>query len=144
MASPNTQLREAIVSYAEKYIGTFYSWGGNDPSGFDCSGLVCEAMQAFGVIGRKEDLTAAALYDRAQPSKMWQPADLVFFKDKNGKVYHVELLAYIVGTKFFTIGASGGTSKTITKDDAVRDNAFIKVRPVDERGPYEVRYLPML
>ncbi len=139
MPAQNIVLREHLVRYAERYISTHYSWGGDDPSGFDCSGIVVEVLQAFGVIGRKEDLTAAGLYLRSTPSKMYQIGDLAFFKDKNGKVYHVEMLAYVIGTKFFTIGASGGTSKTITKEDAIRDNAFIKVRPLEERGPYEIR-----
>jgi hypothetical protein len=30
----------------------------------------------------------------------------------------------------FTIGSSGGGSKTLTVADAIRDHAFIKVRPI--------------
>ena len=31
---------EKVVAYAKKFLGVKYVWGGESPSGFDCSGLV--------------------------------------------------------------------------------------------------------
>jgi hypothetical protein len=33
-----------------------------------------------------------------------------------------------------SIGASGGGAKTLTERDAIRDNAFVKVRPINGPG----------
>ena len=50
---------------------------------------------------------------------------LVFYA-KNNKVNHVEY----VWKRGLTIGASGGGSTTLTKQDAIRQNAYVKIRPM--------------
>ena len=40
---------ERIVAIASRYLGTPYVWGGEDPSGFDCSGLIQYAYAEVGV-----------------------------------------------------------------------------------------------
>jgi cell wall-associated NlpC family hydrolase len=47
--------RKMAVEYAEKFIGKFYKWGGDDPAGFDYSGLAIEVLKAVGVLPRKGD-----------------------------------------------------------------------------------------
>jgi hypothetical protein len=47
-ASPATRI-EAEIGYASKRIGMPYVWGGAGPMGFDCSGLVLQALYAAGV-----------------------------------------------------------------------------------------------
>jgi hypothetical protein len=39
----------ALVSAARKYLGVPYRWGGNTPSGLDCSGLVQLSFRDIGV-----------------------------------------------------------------------------------------------
>jgi cell wall-associated NlpC family hydrolase len=38
--------RIVALEYAWTFLGTWYSWGGDDPSGIDCSGFTGEVMQA--------------------------------------------------------------------------------------------------
>jgi cell wall-associated NlpC family hydrolase len=122
---------ENAVQVAWKFVGTFYTWGGDDPMvGFDCSGLANELLKVAGIIGRSEPkINAQGLYDRFK-DKVITTAPyagcLAFWTATSGNVIHVEFLI----NDEQTIGASGGGSKTLTKEDAIRDNAFVKVRPL--------------
>jgi len=112
---------------ARSLVGTWYSWGGDDPQGFDCSGMVIECLQTAGLFPRGQDATAAALSSRYQSTITPRPGVLLFWA-KGGSVVHVEMVLTVIGDQVFTVGASGGGSRTKTKEDAVRDNAFVKVR----------------
>ena len=69
----NDQYRELAIWYAEQWIGTPYIWGGDDFSGFDCSGYIVEVLQGIGWISRKEDYTADGLYRKYKENKIIQP-----------------------------------------------------------------------
>jgi D-gamma-glutamyl-meso-diaminopimelic acid endopeptidase CwlS len=124
-------LRDLALKIAFSYLGRWYKWGGDDPSGFDCSGFVVEILQSIGLIGRREDLSASALWDRFIRCKIDEPmaGALVFWKGATGNVCHVE---FCIG-KDHAIGATGGGSETLTEADAIRHNAYIKVRPIKSR-----------
>lgn len=47
--APAPSKGQAIVAAAEAQLGTPYSWGGNQPGGFDCSGLVQYSYAQQGV-----------------------------------------------------------------------------------------------
>lgn len=71
-------LQQAIVNYAEQFLGRPYVWGATGPNAFDCSGLTSYVYRHFGYnIGRTtyqqiDDGTPVALNDL-------QPGDLLFF-----------------------------------------------------------------
>jgi cell wall-associated NlpC family hydrolase len=125
-------IRKIAVDYAMQFVGKFYKWGGDDPSGFDCSGLIIEVLKAVGVLERKGDWRARDLhnkYDSVLPALV-VAGDLVFWRAaRGGPIIHVEMLI----NEKLAIGASGGGSATISTADAIRQNAFIKIRPVDSR-----------
>ena len=130
------EIRIAASKYCERWIGTFYKWGGDDPSGFDCNGVIHEALQAYGVEERGYDCTAHELYVNHKNNPITinpYPGCLVFwFKD--GKAIHVEMITEIIQDMIFTTGASGGGSKTRTQADAIQHNAYIKKNPIGYRG----------
>ena len=132
---PQTK-REMFLAVAWQFHGTFYTWGGDDPSGFDCSGLVIECAKSVGVLPRRGDYRAIDLCTRWSHLTVQRheirPGDVVFF-GRGQVVNHVEICA--LAHPACSIGASGGGSKTKTRDDAIKDNAFIKVRPIWGRGP---------
>lgn len=45
---PEKKEEEALVAEVEKQLGTPYVWGGSQPGGFDCSGLVSWAYKQVG------------------------------------------------------------------------------------------------
>jgi len=123
--------RHFFVGYAMRFLGTWYSWGGNDPmAGFDCSGFVIECLQAVGKFPRGDDTTADGLmrkYD-AVGCKVSEPdvGVILFYLDSLGRAYHVEICL----NDELSIGAKNGGSRCITKADAISMDAFIKVRPI--------------
>jgi murein DD-endopeptidase len=127
-------LRELAVRYAWTWIGTPYKWGGDDFSSFDCSGLIVEVLQGIGILPHGRDYSAHDLYTifKSNIVELGYAGCLAFWFDAAGHAVHVMLMV----DDMFAIGADGGGSRTITTEDAIRQNAFIKIRPLDYRkGP---------
>jgi hypothetical protein len=123
--------RDAGLWYLDRFLGLPYVWGGDDAvAGFDCSGLMVHVLQATGVLPPVGDWSAEMLRKRFLPTGAPIPGCLAFRMNAEGKAVHVEMVAHVLadGT-VLTIGASGGTSKTKTREDAIRDNAFVKMHP---------------
>lgn len=131
----NNMLRCIAHQIAMAYLGKPYIWGGDDPMrGFDCSGFVIEILKSVGKLPRRGDWTADMLYNRLPKieRKDVRNGCLIFWEGNSGKMIHVEFMI----NSTLAIGASGGGSKTKTIEDAIQQNAFIKVRPIDSRpGP---------
>jgi cell wall-associated NlpC family hydrolase len=82
----------AAVGYALAQLGTPYRWGGEEPGGFDCSGLAQAAYQAAGISLPR---VAQDQYDAGPPvgaREPLQPGDLVFFGSDTDHVDHVGIV----------------------------------------------------
>jgi len=113
-------------------LNTPYIWGGDDPmKGFDCSGFVIEILKSLGLVSIYDDLTAAQIYEKFKKYEQDSPDEgsLIFWSNNKGKIVHVE---YAIDSEH-TIGASGGGSKTLTVQDAINQNAYIKVRTIKSK-----------
>lgn len=97
-------LREEFVAYAEQFIGVPYVWGGDSPSGFDCSGLVQFTLRHFGVTlprtSYDQYLAGAPVYRQDL-----QPGDLVFFDTDGPGASHNGI--YVGNGKFINAADSG-------------------------------------
>jgi cell wall-associated NlpC family hydrolase len=121
-----------------------YKWGGDDPmGGFDCSGGIQELLASIG-IDPKGDQTAQALYNHfdLEIDNHWigdsyasiyrSFGHLLFFGKGNDKITHVSMA--INHRSMFEF--AGGGSKTNTIDDAIRHNAYARIRAIDSRKDF--------
>lgn len=86
---------DSIVEYAKTLLGIPYAYGGNTPSGFDCSGFVQYVMANFGITmprSSHEQYSIGVRVDKAQ----LMPGDLVYFKYSSSS-YHLNHVGIYVG-----------------------------------------------
>jgi cell wall-associated NlpC family hydrolase len=76
------------LDVARNMLGVPYRYGGNDPLGFDCSGLV---QYTFNHAGVKVPRTSRDIFRSSQliDPKDLRPGDLIFFAISSDKVSHV-------------------------------------------------------
>ena len=95
---------QKIAELARAMLGSPYKYGGNSPSGFDCSGLVFYTHGKLGIPAPRTSLqqfrTAKAI-----SSTQLRSGDLVFFKLNKHKVSHVGI--YIGQGRFVHAPVSG-------------------------------------
>lgn len=123
---------QILREYALSFVGIPYKWGASHPSdGYDCSGLVQELLRSCG-IDPPGDQTAQALFNHFEKNSTWnvrQIGSLAFFGASPSAISHVAMLL----DPYRMIEAGGGGSKTLTAQDAIRDNAFVRIRLVTSR-----------
>jgi murein DD-endopeptidase len=79
---------EKIAALAQTLVGSPYRYGGADPAGFDCSGLVFFVHHELGIDVPR---TAVEQSFAATPVTAGdlEPGDVVFFRDPGPRVTHV-------------------------------------------------------
>ena len=120
--------RKWFLHTALAFLGTPYVWGGDDPSGFDCSGFVLECLKTAGLASEHEDFTADALLRRFAFARIDapRPGALLFTLNVQGRATHVAICL----DEHFQIGAAGGSRQTNSPRNAWRDNAYVRIRPI--------------
>jgi len=102
-APSDPSILEQVVVTARRMVGVPYHYGGNDPRGFDCSGLVFYAYREAGVLvarTAREQLRASHALDVDQAL----PGDLVFFR-MSKRAWHVGI--YLDGQRFIHSPSTG-------------------------------------
>lgn len=129
-------LRWIALFTIEQNLYKPYAWGGDNPLiGFDCSGLMNESFKSVGMMKNDEDYGAHDLRYvkfKDKPSlerNQIKPGCLLFFENASGRIFHVEMVWDVVGDMILTIGASGGTHETTSLQQAIKQDAYVKIRP---------------
>jgi cell wall-associated NlpC family hydrolase len=106
-------LRDRVVQAGLDAVGTPYSWGGDDPDGFDCSGLVSFVYRKVaGVTLPRRARDQRAVGKKVAASQLL-PGDLVFFKTRRrGATSHVGIY---VGMNEFVHAPTRGSTVRVDK-----------------------------
>ncbi|AHF06433.1 C40 family peptidase [Desulfitobacterium metallireducens] len=117
---------QQILSTAQNYTGAPYLWGGNTPSGFDCSGFT---QYVFAKNGITLPRVSRDQYNIGTPVRFnaLQPGDLVIFSFlSSGQVSHVGI--YIGDNQFLSATTSKGV--IISSFSPYWKNAYIGAKRV--------------
>lgn len=131
---------QRLVYYASQFVGIPYIWGGDDPMrGYDCSGFVQELLASEG-LDPPGDQTADSLYHHFRALDLGSGPQLgaLAFYGTYERIIHVALCI----NRDQVIEAGGGGRACKTREDAIRHNAHIRVRPLNARGDFFTCMLP--
>lgn len=134
----NYAVRDKIIELSSNYIGIRYRYGGNTPSGFDCSGFTKYVFEQFGM-----ELPSASWLQSKDglrvPLESVQAGDLLFFGKRN-KVSHVGIVVSRTDGQLLMIHSSSSRgiiiedvytssywkNRLLYARDVISDNIFAK------------------
>jgi cell wall-associated NlpC family hydrolase len=122
---PVTKTARNVVALAHEYLGTKYVYGGAQPGGFDCSGLV---QWLYGQKGITVPRTTYDQYKTGHPVARGQlkPGDVVFFEPTAQGPGHEAL--YIGSGKVIAAPHSGTVVQIQKLSDVARMDGYVGAR----------------
>lgn len=131
-----------LRDYAMSFAGVPYKWGGSNPvEGMDCSGYVQWLLKSVGM-DPPADQTAQALYDHFESKSahgLRQAGALAFYGKSVKEIIHV---AFMIDP-YRIMEAGGGDHLTLTREDAARKGACVRMNLVDYRSDFLVTLRPV-
>ena len=109
-SSTKSSVREQIIEFASKKLGSPYVWGATGPNSFDCSGFVGYVFKSAANLNLPRVSSAQATFKPKISSMNMKKGDLVFFETTGkGRISHVGIY---MGNRQF-IHASSGRKRVI-------------------------------
>ncbi|MEH7612583.1 C40 family peptidase, partial [Gottfriedia acidiceleris] len=104
---------QSLITLSKKYSGVPYIWGGENPSGFDCSGFISYVFKESGLSLPRTNV-AGYWYNSSNLKTVddFQPGDLIFFQ--NTYTYGPSHMGIVINDNEF-IHASSSSGVTISK-----------------------------
>lgn len=121
-AVENGHIGARAAAVAMHQLGVPYRYGGSDPSGFDCSGLV---QYSYALAGKRVPRTTRQLWsstDSVTPHQL-KVGDLLFFQF-DGKMSHVGL--YLGERRFVHAPSSGRVVSVASLDTPYYEAALLR------------------
>jgi peptidoglycan DL-endopeptidase LytF len=121
-------VKNKLVADTKNYTGVPYLWGGETPSGFDCSGFVYFMFNKHGVDMQRTTSSSLFTMGSTISKANLQPGDLVFFDVNNsGRVSHV---GFYVGNNEFVSATSSRGIYTVSMDNSYWSKYYMGAKRV--------------
>ncbi len=127
---------DEMISFAKKFMGTPYHYGGGTPSGFDCSGFINYVMNNFG-IQLSRSSPGMAEFGKTVKLADAKPGDLMFFSGRGGgssSVGHVAMIIEVSSDgviKFIHASTSRGVTVDTFNNSKYYVPRYIKTKHLD-------------
>lgn len=122
--------RAEYVAAAKALQGTAYIWGGKQPPGLDCSGLVTWILYALGGPDPRQTHNSDKLWLDLPAIAIPEAGDLAFYGAHDDPSHVVVCLG-----DGGIIGANGGGRDTTSVEIAHNQRAFVKRKPTPNYRP---------
>lgn len=136
-ASYNAEIPK-VVEVARTYSGTPYRSGGNDKSGIDCSGLICQVYSEIGVKVPRISWQQSEFGSEVGSLKDIKPGDWVFFVPEAGREGYVSHAGIVtdVRNQEEIIFIHASTSRGVREDNLF--STYFKGRFVKAMRPFQL------
>ena len=108
-------VRDKIISFAQKKLGSPYVWGATGPNSFDCSGFVGYVFKSAASLTLPRVSSAQATFKPKISSMNMKKGDLVFFNTTGKGISHVGIY---MGNRQFIHASSGSKRVTVSSLDS--------------------------
>ncbi|MCF0074802.1 C40 family peptidase [Dyadobacter sp. CY261] len=134
--STNTANTPQVVQIARTYTGTPYRSGGNDKSGIDCSGLICQVYSEMGVKVPRISWQQSEFGQEVGKLADIKPGDWLFFVPEAGKEGYVSHAGIVtdVRSREEIIFIHASTSRGVREDNLF--STYFKGRFVKAMRPF--------